>query len=404
MKGNVRIAAVTIAVLLLAALVLGLVSCITFRTSENGREIEPSKERRYPITDEARKRVITSSRPSQDSRDSLYNNACYFQRRGKHKLAIEEFKRALAIDPNYANAYNGIGVSYDFLGDYSSAIDAYEKALALNPDLDYVYNNLGYCYLLKGKLNYAIAAFRKAISFNEQNKLYHNNLGLAYAERGDTELALIELKLAGDAARAQYILGQICYQKGSYVQAEEYLTKAIANDPSLTNAERYLKAASTLAKISRVQHEQEPDMATGPGHEDNKPVLRSENHALVVGTNAAQHADHKIAGSLRLSRNETEIEVSNGNGVRHMAKRVGAYLSSRGFVRIRLTNARHFNYTTSRIYYRDGYLTEAATVGQNLPAYGSMREVKALSKPGTKVRVLVGKDLISHIEGIGNGA
>jgi Flp pilus assembly protein TadD len=404
MKGNVRLAAVIIAVLLLAALVLGLVSCITFRTSENGREIEPSKERRYPITDEARKRVITSSRPSQDSRDSLYNNACYFQRRGKHKLAIEEFKRALAIDPNYANAYNGIGVSYDFLGDYSSAIDAYEKALALNPDLDYVYNNLGYCYLLKGKLNYAIAAFRKAISFNEQNKLYHNNLGLAYAERGDTELALIELKLAGDAARAQYILGQICYQKGSYVQAEEYLTKAIANDPSLTNAERYLKAASTLAKISRVQHEQEPDMATGPGHEDNKPVSQNENSALVVGTNAAQHADHKIAGSLRLSRNETEIEVSNGNGVRHMAKRVGAYLSSRGFVRIRLTNARHFNYTTSRIYYRDGYLTEAATVGQNLPAYGSMREVKALSKPGTKVRVLVGKDLISHIEGIGNGA
>jgi Flp pilus assembly protein TadD len=404
MKANARIAAVTIAVLLLAALVLGLVSCITLRTSENGREIQPSRERRYPISDEARQRVLTSGRLSQDSRDSLYNNACYFQRKGKHKLAIEEFKRALAIDPNYAKAYNGIGISYDFLGDYSSAIDAYEKALALDPDVDYVYNNLGYCYLLKGELNHAIAAFRKAISLNDQNKLYHNNLGLAYAQRGDNELALIELKLAGDAARAQYILGQICYQKGSYVQAEKYLTEAIANDPSLTNAERYLRAASTLAKISRAQHEQKPDIATESGHEDNKPVLRSETHASVVGTNAAQHPDHGIEVSLRALRHETEIEISNGNGVRHMAKRVGAYLSSRGFVRIRLTNARHFNYPTSRIYYLDGYLTEATTIGQNLPAYGTLREVKELSKARAKIRVLVGKDLISYIEQIGNGA
>jgi Flp pilus assembly protein TadD len=404
MKGNVRIAAVIIVVLLLAVLVLGLVSCMTLRNGKGAREIQPAKERRYPISDEAKQRVLTKSRPSQDSRDSLYNNACYFQRRGKHKLAIEEFKRALAIDPNYAKAYNGIGISYDFLGDYSSAIDAYEKALALDPDVDYVYNNLGYCYLLKGELNYAIAAFRKAISFNDQNKLYHNNLGLAYAERGDTELALIELKLAGDAARAQYILGQICYQQGSYVQAEEYFAEAIANDPSLTNAERYLKAASTLGKISRVQREQTPDIATGPGHEDNKPVLRNENYALVVGTNATQPADHGIDGAPRPSRHEIEIEVSNGNGVRHMAKRLGAYLTSKGFVRIRLTNARHFNYTTSRIYYLDGYLTEAATVGQNLPAYGSLREVKELSKARTKIRVLLGKDLISHIERIGNGA
>ena len=171
MRGNLRIGACIVLVLLLAALLLGLASCMLSKYNGDAREQQLSYDRRYQISEESKERFLASIRPSQDNPDSLYNNACYFQQRNKHKLAIEEFKRVLAIEPNYTKAYNGMGISYDLLGDYSNAIEAYEKALALNPELDYVYNNLGYCYLLKGELNSAIAAFRKALSLNDQKQL-----------------------------------------------------------------------------------------------------------------------------------------------------------------------------------------------------------------------------------------
>jgi tetratricopeptide (TPR) repeat protein len=361
-------------------------------------ETELSHGGRYPVSEESKERFLASIRPPQDNPDSLYNNACYFQQRSKHKLAIEEFKRVLAIDPNHAKAYNGMGISYDLLGDYSNAIEAYEGALALNPDLDYVYNNLGYSLLLKGEFNPAIAAFRKAISLNDQNKLYHNNLGLAYAMRGDDELAFIELRLAGDATKAHYVLGKICYQKGSYIEARERFAEALANNPSLPNAENYLKAATILAKIAETESSQQAVSGIMSPGNGNKVVSESEHDAVIGRTDAAKGAENNNAVLVSLPEQDVEIEVSNGNGVRHMAKRLGSYLNERGFQRVRLTNASHFGYASTRIHYRHGYLNEAAIVGENLPMYRDMREVKALSKRDTKIRVIIGKDLIRHIE------
>ena len=78
--------------------------------------------------------------------ESHYKMALYFQRRKKHKLAIEELKKAIQHCPLFAKAYNAMGVSYDNLGSYSQAIGCYQSALKLEPKSDYVYNNLGYCY------------------------------------------------------------------------------------------------------------------------------------------------------------------------------------------------------------------------------------------------------------------
>jgi tetratricopeptide (TPR) repeat protein len=398
MRRNPGTGAAILLVLLLAASLLGLASCMLAKYGGDTTETEPSHGGRYQVSEESKERFLASIRPPKENPDSLYNNACYFQQRNKHKLAIEEFKRVLAIDPNYTKAYNGMGVSYDLLGDYANAIKAYERALTLTPESDYVYNNLGYCSLLKGEFNSAIAAFRKAISLNDQNKLYHNNLGLAYAMRGDDELAFIELRLAGDAAKAQYILGKIYYQKGAYVEARARFAEALANNPSLPNAENYLKAATTLAKITGTQPPQQAVSGIISPSNGDKVVSEGERDAVIARTDAVKGAEKNNAALVALPEQDVEIEVSNGNGVRHMAKRLGSYLNERGFQRVRLTNASHFGYASTRIYYRQGYLNEAAIVGENLPMYRDMREVKTLSKRDTKIRVIIGKDLIRHIE------
>jgi hypothetical protein len=91
---------------------------------------------------------------------------------------------------------------------------------------------------------------------------------------------------------------------------------------------------------------------------------------------------------------ETEIEISNGNGVNRMARRVGHYLVGKGFNVADLSNAPHFGYPKTEIYYRRGYLYDAYRVAREIPGYQDLEEVEDLDNGEIKIRVLIGKNLV----------
>jgi hypothetical protein len=90
------------------------------------------------------------------------------------------------------------------------------------------------------------------------------------------------------------------------------------------------------------------------------------------------------------------IEVSNGNGVRRMAKRVGNYLKNKGTKVTRLTNAHHFNFASTKIYYQDKYLHEAYKIAKEIPGFQNMENDNNLRLDNVHIKVLIGKDLISY--------
>ncbi len=203
----------------------------------------------YDSRDAEVTRFVSKVRTQQGNPDSHYLLACYYQDRGKHREAIEEFRKVLFIDPNYAKAYSGLGVSYDLLGDFSKAAEHYNYALKLNPTADYVYNNLGYSYLLQGKVDEAIVALKKASDLNNRDRTFHNNLGLAYGEKGQYDLALAEFKLAGDEAEAHHKVAQIYFRKGLYDEAKNHYAIALKLNPSQTVVRTALRATDALAGI-----------------------------------------------------------------------------------------------------------------------------------------------------------
>ena len=93
--------------------------------------------------------------------ESHYKMALYFQKNRRHKLAIEELKRALELNPDMAKAHNAMGVIYDKLRQYDNAVRCYFAASKIDPTLDYVHNNLGYSQLLRGNHQKAIKAFQQ---------------------------------------------------------------------------------------------------------------------------------------------------------------------------------------------------------------------------------------------------
>ena len=56
------------------------------------------------------------------------------QEQGKLEEAIEAYNKALAIKPDYAEAYNNMGNALKEQGKLEEAIEAYNKALAIKPD------------------------------------------------------------------------------------------------------------------------------------------------------------------------------------------------------------------------------------------------------------------------------
>jgi Tfp pilus assembly protein PilF len=54
--------------------------------------------------------------------------------RGLWKEAMHRWRRALEIDPTYAEAYNDVAVAQEHEGKLAEAREAYDKALKLAPD------------------------------------------------------------------------------------------------------------------------------------------------------------------------------------------------------------------------------------------------------------------------------
>ena len=90
---------------------------------------------------------------------------------GKLEEAIEAYNKALAIKPDYAEAYNNMGITLKEQGKLEEAIEAFNKALAIKPDYVEVYNHIGITLQEQGKLEEAIEAYKKNSSQESQTSL-----------------------------------------------------------------------------------------------------------------------------------------------------------------------------------------------------------------------------------------
>ena len=70
----------------------------------------------------------------------------------KYAEAIDAFKQSIALKPDFAKAYCGLGAVYKESGDTAGAIKAYKDALAIDPEYPEVLNNLGVILKNKGEL------------------------------------------------------------------------------------------------------------------------------------------------------------------------------------------------------------------------------------------------------------
>lgn len=104
--------------------------------------------------------------------------SAYFER-GNMGVALEELRIALSADPNYAPAYNVLGLVHMDLRENDIAQRHFERALALSPNDPDINNNYGWFLCRSGREEQSIAYFLAAL----KNPLY-NSPARSYVNAG----------------------------------------------------------------------------------------------------------------------------------------------------------------------------------------------------------------------------
>ena len=114
---------------------------------------------------------------------------------GHNQEAIEAYKQTIRIEPDNAEAHFNLGITYDALGRHQEAVDAFKQAIKIKPDDAVAHCNLGIVYNKLGRYSDAIEAFKQAIKINPDFVEAHYNLGFTYFWIDDKESALEEYKI-----------------------------------------------------------------------------------------------------------------------------------------------------------------------------------------------------------------
>ena len=173
---------------------------------------------------------------------------------GKNEEAIEAYKQAIRIKPDYADVYYNIGVALINIDKYKEAIEAYKQAIRIKPDYAEAYNNMGISLMYIGENEEAIEAYRQAIKirFNYDSAYYNLGVALIKIEKNEEAIEAYKqvIKINPDYVEAYNNMGAGLISVSKYEEAIESCKEAIKIKPD--HAEAYSNMGTALVKIGRV--------------------------------------------------------------------------------------------------------------------------------------------------------
>jgi tetratricopeptide (TPR) repeat protein len=180
-----------------------------------------------------------------------YDRSVDLSRHGKTEQAIEELKRAIAIYPEYVQAFNDLGVAYIRLDLIEEAISSLEKSITLDPNAFNPRLNLGIANVRRQDFVRAENPLRVAVSFDASAPLPHLYLGITLwktrrAEEAEDEFGRALALGENDIPIAHYYLGQLFADNGRISEAVDELETYLKQKPDSDDSQR---ARQKLAEL-----------------------------------------------------------------------------------------------------------------------------------------------------------
>lgn len=251
----------------------------------------------------------------------------------KWALAQERYAKVLQLQPHHVGALNALAVIQAQAGMAQAALQHFRAALEADPQAAHVHNNLGYTLLHLGRLEEAREELELALRLNPDSATVRRNLDLV---RQQPAAAAIPATPAPQRAQA-------------------------TGDPALEQV-----SAGVFA------------LRAWPTSLEPQRVVVAAGHGEVPLGNSA----------LRGLR----IEVSNGVGIRHLARDTAHRLASYGVVTARLTNQASYRHPRTQIQFGAGHEAGAAALSATLPLAVQSAQGAGLGGQ-VQVRLILGHDV-----------
>lgn len=164
----------------------------------------------------------------------------YFEA-GQTEVALDEIKKSLLADPNYAEAYNLRGLIYMRLDDAGLAEDSFRRAIALSPREPNTMHNYGWLLCQQNRFNDAMQQFGQALAVpnypdTAKTLMTQGVCQIRAGQRAEAEKTLLRAyEIDAGNPVIGYNLASLLVQREDWTRAQFYVRR-VNNSPS-ANAE-----------------------------------------------------------------------------------------------------------------------------------------------------------------------
>ena len=154
------------------------------------------------------------------------------------KDALPALRKATALLPHDADAFNNLAVALTDVGQLNDAVSSCHRALQIKPDDARAHNNLGIALFEMDQINDAVTSYRRALKIKPDYFKALNNLGNALENIGQFNDAAASyrraLAIKPDYVQGHYNLGYCLLAMAQFSegwQEQEYRLKRIESQP-----------------------------------------------------------------------------------------------------------------------------------------------------------------------------
>ena len=115
---------------------------------------------------------------------------------GKYQEAINLFKKAVEIKPDYSDAWYNLGNTFGKTGRFNDAVSAFNQAIASKKDFAEAFAGRGIAYASLGKIQEGLKDMSSAIKFKSDYAMVYYNRAILYLNAGKKDLACVDLAKA----------------------------------------------------------------------------------------------------------------------------------------------------------------------------------------------------------------
>ena len=201
--------------------------------------------------------AMANARPAAEPKilpETYFAAGAVLERQGLIGQAITQYRKAIAVNHDYAAAYHRLGVLHSMVGQYDEATKMLRQAVALEPDHAIIRNNFGFALMLQERWPDAEREFRRAIELRPEFTRPYINLGMALSRLERFDEAVATFRQVLPEADAYYNLGLMLRTQGLYDRAAMAFRRTLDLRPDFTAATTQLEQiADRLSSIVPVE-------------------------------------------------------------------------------------------------------------------------------------------------------